>query len=138
MLSVFLIGLFLKYIFDFNPPAEQKSLATFEKKENFFIDSVSFKEKKVESKQEVSDFSTNDKNRIFQKKAKAGKIKININQAGINELSSLPGIGEKTARKIIDYRNKHGLFKIKENLLKVKGIGKKKFEKLKYFIKLKS
>lgn len=53
--------------------------------------------------------------------------KININTAGLAELDSLPGIGEITAKKIIDYRSFYGSFKKIEDLQKVGGIGAKKY-----------
>lgn len=59
---------------------------------------------------------------------------VNVNKAGVNELQRLPGIGEKTAEKIIELRSKKGKFDKIEDLLKVKGIGKAKFDKLKIFI----
>jgi len=59
---------------------------------------------------------------------------ININFAGLSELVQLPGIGNVIAQNIIDYRNKYGQFKNKEELKNVKGIGEKKFEKIKDFI----
>ncbi len=105
---------------------------------NFFLDSVKFSEKKVETKKEVSDFSKNDKNRIFRSSKTVGEEKVNVNKADIIELQRLPGIGKATAEKIISYRNKHGAFKRKEELLRVKGIGQKKFNRLKNFIKLKN
>jgi len=46
----------------------------------------------------------------------------------------LPGIGEKTAEKIIEYRNNFGKFRHPQDIMNVKGIGEKKFEKLKSFI----
>jgi len=59
---------------------------------------------------------------------------ININTATQEELIMLPGIGEKTAKNIIDYRNKYGFFKTKEEIKNVKGIGEKKYEKIKDLI----
>lgn len=61
---------------------------------------------------------------------------ININSAGIEELSLLPGIGKITAEKIVAYRLKHGDFIQISDLTKVNGIGNKKFEKIKKFIKV--
>jgi len=59
---------------------------------------------------------------------------ININKAGANQLVSLPGIGEKTAQKIILLRNERGGFKNLEELTDVKGIGEVKFNKIKKFL----
>jgi competence protein ComEA len=56
--------------------------------------------------------------------------KININTATIQELRSLKGIGEKKAIAIIEYRKKHPFQKV-EGIMKVKGIGKKLFNKIK-------
>jgi len=56
---------------------------------------------------------------------------VNINSALGKELCSLKGIGSKTAEAIIEYRNENGRFKCKEDLMKVKGIGKKKYSVLK-------
>lgn len=62
------------------------------------------------------------------------KNKISINKANITELCTLPGIGEKTALKIIKYRNEYGFFKNINELKEVSGIGDKKYEKIKEFI----
>ena len=56
--------------------------------------------------------------------------KVDINTAGIEELKSLPGIGEKTAKKIINKRNELGSFNSVEDLMLVPGIGSKTLEKL--------
>jgi competence protein ComEA len=59
---------------------------------------------------------------------------ININTAAAGKLESLPGIGPVTAEKIIQYREKYGSFKRKEDLMNVSGIGPKKFEQVKDLI----
>lgn len=56
--------------------------------------------------------------------------KVNINKAGVEELMSLPNIGEVKARAIIEYRKSHGPFKSVDELDNVKGIGSKTLEKL--------
>lgn len=52
--------------------------------------------------------------------------KINVNTATVGQLQTVKGIGAKTAAAIIAYREAHGVFKGVEDLVKVKGIGKKK------------
>lgn len=59
------------------------------------------------------------------------KPTINLNAATIDQLETLPGIGRKTAERIIEYRTKSGGFKRIEDLMNVKGIGEKSFLKLK-------
>ena len=59
---------------------------------------------------------------------------ININTAGINEFVKLPGIGEKTAEKIIQLRNQKGKFRKLEDLMEVRGIGEVKFNKIKMYL----
>lgn len=56
---------------------------------------------------------------------------VNINTAGVKELSTLTGIGEAKAQKIIDYRKANGGFKSIDEIMKVKGIGKATYEKFK-------
>ena len=56
---------------------------------------------------------------------------VNLNTATSSELETLPGIGAKTAARIIDYRQKKGPFKKIEELMNVQGIGEKSFLKLK-------
>ena len=65
------------------------------------------------------------------------KEKININKATKEELDTLPGIGESTAQKIIQYREEHGSFKNIEELKEVKGIGDAKYEEIKDLVDIK-
>lgn len=55
---------------------------------------------------------------------------VNINSAGLDELDALPGIGPSTAQSIIDDRTQNGPFASVEDIMRVSGIGEKKFEKL--------
>ena len=66
----------------------------------------------------------------------AGKGKININTASKKELITLEGVGKKVADRIIEYRKNKPFEKI-EDLMNVKGFGKKKFEKNKDLITVK-
>lgn len=61
---------------------------------------------------------------------------VNINRASLAQLEYLPGIGPILAKDIILYREKIGGFKRVEELKDVKGIGNKKFEKIKNLISI--
>ena len=56
-------------------------------------------------------------------KEEAASGKININTATAEELETLPGIGEKRARAIVEDRQSNGPFRTIEELTRVKGIG---------------
>ena len=56
---------------------------------------------------------------------------VNINNASIDELSNLEGIGKSKAEKIIEYRDSHNGFKNISELLNVEGIGEKLYEAIK-------
>ena len=59
---------------------------------------------------------------------------VDLNTAGIEDLATLPGIGEGLAKRIVDYRTEHGPFEGPEGLLEVSGIGEKKLEELRDYI----
>ncbi|SNX55171.1 helix-hairpin-helix domain-containing protein [Thermoanaerobacterium sp. RBIITD] len=65
----------------------------------------------------------------FESKSNDGKI--NINTASKAELDTLPGIGEVTAQRIIDFREQHGKFQKIEDIMNVSRIGPKLFEQIK-------
>lgn len=62
---------------------------------------------------------------------------LNINTASVDELQTLPNIGEATAQRIIDYRTQHGDFSSVDDIQNVRGIGAKTLEKLRPFINAK-
>ena len=57
------------------------------------------------------------------------EAKVNINTAGVKELTTLDGIRPKVAERIVTYREAHGPFKKPEDLKKVDGVGKAAFER---------
>ena len=56
---------------------------------------------------------------------------LNINTATAEQFEALPGVGAKTAARIVEYRQKNGAFKKVEDLMNVRGIGEKNFLRLK-------
>lgn len=89
-----------------------------EKSENIAIDEIS----RIKAKLSADKSITNKKN-----------IKVDILTASKFELTKIPGIGSKTAKDIIEYRTKNGL-EFNEDLLKIRGIGDKTFNKIKSFL----
>ena len=59
---------------------------------------------------------------------------VNINQADQNQLESIAGIGPSMAKRIIEYRSSNGYFGSIDELMNVKGIGTKKFDKIKAYV----
>ncbi|MFH1352366.1 MAG: helix-hairpin-helix domain-containing protein, partial [bacterium] len=81
----------------------------------------------------------------YYKKSKKSKVKVspkprgtmekvNINEADVKDLVTLPGIGKVTAGRIIDYRNAHGPFKNISDILNVPRFRKNQFEKIRDYI----
>jgi competence protein ComEA len=66
--------------------------------------------------------------------AKAPTSKVNINTATVSQLTELPGVGEKLAARIVEFRQKQGPFKSTQELMNVKGIGEKNLQKLQQYL----
>ena len=62
--------------------------------------------------------------------------KVSLNQASASEVTAISGIGMKTAEAMVQFRKEHGPFRELRELLQVKGIGEKKFEKIRPFLLL--
>ena len=62
--------------------------------------------------------------------------KINLNQANLETLIDIPGIGKILAQRIIDYRQKNGRFKDVTELENIKGIGKSKYQAIKDYFEI--
>ena len=63
--------------------------------------------------------------------AASARTAIDLNSASVADLEGLPGIGRRTAERIVEHRQKNGAFKKIEELMNIKGIGEKSFLKLK-------
>jgi competence protein ComEA len=61
---------------------------------------------------------------------------VDLNKATTEALVSIPGIGRVMAERIIAWREEHGPFRRVEDLMKVKGVGEKTFEKLRPYVKV--
>lgn len=57
--------------------------------------------------------------------------KIDLNAATAKQLEKLPGIGKELAKRVVEYRTANGPFESVNDIVKVKGIGKKTFAKVK-------
>ena len=61
-------------------------------------------------------------------------IPIDLNRSSLEDLVLVPGIGEKTAEKIVEERRLNGMFGTLEELMRVKGIKEKRLEKLRRYL----
>ena len=61
--------------------------------------------------------------------------KLNVNEATAEQWTLLPGIGPSTAAKVVSYQKSHG-FKQVAHVMRVKGIGRKTFERIKPYLAL--
>lgn len=66
-----------------------------------------------------------------QEAGQAATTLVNINTATLEELDALPGVGPATAQAIIEDREANGPFASEEDIMRVSGIGERKYEKLK-------
>ena len=64
----------------------------------------------------------------------AGVPRVNINLASREELTKLPGIGGGLAARIVAHRERYGAFRRAEHLLMVRGIGERRFERLRELV----
>ena len=64
----------------------------------------------------------------------APTAKVNLNTATVEQLTTLPGVGPKLAARIVEQRQKEGGFKSTQELIKVRGIGEKNFQKIESYL----
>lgn len=96
---------------------------------------IIYKNSKSEIRNSKSERISNDQN-LKSKVEKPEPRKINLNTASEKEIESLPAIGKTKAKAIIEYREKYGKFKKKKDIIKVKGIEEKVYEKIKDLIEI--
>jgi len=133
---VFLVGLTYKIFFVQKDVSPYQFFDYSEEDEKFFSsnnDSVLTSSK--DYKDEVLDFDSKNF-KEYKKKIPPKEKSINLNTATVNELINLPGVGEKTAQKIVEYRQKIKIFTNLNQLKDVDGIGDSKFNKIKKFVYL--
>ena len=68
--------------------------------------------------------------------AEQQELKVDLNQASASELQKLPGVGEKVAQRILEYREANGPFGAPEELMNVRGIGEKTYMNLEAYVTL--
>ena len=68
--------------------------------------------------------------------AGAAEGKVNINEASVEQLALLPRVGPAVAQRIVDFREANGSFKAVEDLMLVRGIGEKTFERMAPYVAL--
>lgn len=86
---------------------------------------------KISSEEEYLEVAVERAQVLAAQKAAENVGKVNINTAGVEELTTLDGIGEKRAEDIISYREQAGGFKSIEELMNIKGIKQAAFDKIK-------
>ncbi|MGE5399787.1 MAG: ComEA family DNA-binding protein [Ignavibacteriales bacterium] len=138
--GIFFIGLLVKY-YQVSPASKNHNNFDYTSSDSLFFASDSFeladiaevkKTKTAVNKQDVLELNRSEISR--SRKVLPAEKSIDLNTAGINELSSLPGIGEKTAVKILELRKEKGSFRSIEELEEVSGIGPSKMQKIGKYI----
>lgn len=71
------------------------------------------------------------------KPSASSRAPVDLNEANAEQLTAVPGIGETLAARIVAFREEHGPFRRVEDLLKVRGIGEKSFQKLRPHVTVK-
>ena len=107
------------------PPPKEKTSAQLLKEQTEKVEKE--KQKKSGSKSSASE---------SMKKGIPKDSSININTASIDDFARIPGIGEEIAASIVEFRVNNDGFDSVDQLLKVKGIGKKNLDKIKRYLTL--
>lgn len=149
LLLIILSSGYLLYRENYFKPAVSKELGEQSKKIESLEAEITELRDQVSSKEETTRPNTvNTTEASDQTSVEVGKVagastakvtvsgKVNINTADLSQLDTLSGIGPAYAQRIIDYRVSKGGFKTLEELMNVKGIGQKTYDKFKDKISL--
>lgn len=148
LVSLLLVATLLRNLIPVSSPYDDRHYAALEAEFKKRTEIIQQKEAAILARYrpEIKDVAITDGDTLPADSIKVAAVKtmdqplsgrININTADAKLLESLPGIGPAYASRIIEYRTKNGAFSSYEELLKIKGIGKKRLEKLLPFIQLK-
>ena len=137
LVAVFLIGITVKSLNWKNEDPAKNNFDYTATDSIFYSTNIPATEKSenkvLESNLESLDFNKSNLN-IHQKKKELTEKSIDLNKASLEQLTMLPGIGIKTAEKILAFRRANGGFNSIDELLEVDGIGDFKFNKIKKYI----
>ena len=89
---------------------------------------------KVQDAQQLYFPTREEEEQLLQKEIAESSGMVNINKAGVEQLCTLPGIGEARAKEIISYREQNGDFRSKEDIMQVAGIKQNAYDKLQTYI----
>jgi competence ComEA-like helix-hairpin-helix protein len=135
LVSAISFGLLLNFL---NYKDQSKPIYDYTKQDSLFdsYDSLKILNSSVIESNSKSTTKPITKNLQIKRNRFSETNTLNINLATQKDLQDLPGIGEKTAILILQKRKDLMKFTKKEDLLKVKGIGKSKFDKIKNLISI--
>jgi len=112
---------------------ENADMVTVHLSKKLYDEDYIYIKKKGEKERQDLPINNNKK----QNNSYVNKNKININSATLEQLKTLPGIGDVKAKSIIDYRTKKGVFRTVNDLLNVKGIGNSTLDNLRNLLVVK-
>ena len=139
VILVFTVGI-LAYYLKYRAAYQEYKIYDYSVSDSLFklSDSTASKSKKsenlVDSERELLDFRAEELSIRHRYNKELIEKSIDLNSADVSLLCSLPGIGIKTAEKIISLRKRKGSFDSIEELLEVKGIGQVKLERIKKYL----